>query len=66
MTYNYTIEIEGMTFTGDIQTVTKKYMNMSAYMGGEDGYAYIIKVTDFAGQPFDMVNFITRMRKMVG
>lgn len=62
----YTITVNDLTYTGPIFEVTRNYLDLFHMLGGEDGWAYIIKVTDPHGQPFDMQAWVEGARRLVG
>lgn len=62
----YTIKLEGLAFTGTLIEVTRKYLDLSQMLGGEDGWAHYISVTDSEGNVFAIDEWVEGARRLFG
>lgn len=61
----YTITFNGLTFTGSHIEVARKYVEMKQYVGGDEGYGSMLKVTDRLGEKYDMEGFLAGMARLL-
>lgn len=59
----YSIEIDGLTYTGSLLDVATRYKRLKHYMGGEDGYASQIVCTR-DGVLFNMEELLEQMARL--
>lgn len=62
----FTIELNGLTFTGSLMDVTSKYLCLKQMLGGNGGWAHWLTVTDPSGERFDMENWVAGARALFG
>lgn len=62
----YTIELNGLTYTGSLMDVTSKYLCLRQMLGGDDGWAHWLTVTDSSDERFDMEGWVTGARRLFG